>query len=67
MSDIICVAVVISSNTKASALVTCTDVSTVLQQQKNHVFAVFGHSNVQCGKIVPEKTRNYTSKYTGRG
>ena len=67
MSDIICVAVVISSNTKASALVTCTDVSTVLQQQQNHVFAVFGRSYVQCGKIVPEKPRNYTTKYAGRG
>ena len=67
MSDMMCVAVVISSNTKASALVTCTDVSTVLQQQQNHVFAVFGRSYVQCGKIVPEKPRNYTTKYAGRG
>jgi len=42
---------------RPSALVLCTDVSAMLQQQQNHVKMTTGHSHEHCGVTAPAQTQ----------
>jgi len=42
---------------RPSALVLCTDVSAMLQQQQNHVKMSTGHSHEHCGVTAPAQTQ----------